>query len=196
MNTMRLAAALGIVSIMAGATGFIACSSSDSTNPPPSGDGSTDGNPQNNPDGGNPGNGGDSGGVPYDASLAPDPGQVSCGSNTCHPTPDEYCCVNDGGANCGTDSTQCSAGSLEAHCDEAADCPTGNVCCGSIQGFKLVVTCVDVNMNKCPSTSTQYQVCKTDAECQNNAGCKIQNCAGAIVHTCGGINNSNCSAPQ
>ncbi len=191
MKKMRLAAALGIVSIMAGATGFIACSSSDSSNPPPAGgDGSTDSGSQNQPDGGGPN---------YDSGvLTPDPGVVACGSQSCSTTGQtaQFCCLNDAGATCNSKESDCKADSIEAYCDEAADCTGSDICCGKLSATdqKLKIQCTAES--NCKQDQFTYQVCKTDAECTNDAGCKVQNCAGAIVHTCGGIQNSNCTPVQ
>jgi len=184
MNRVRLAAALGI-GVLVGAVGFVACSSSDSSSPPAGGN-KNDGSTNPAPDGGSGGDDSGNGNAGYD-SWAPDPGYVGCNGSACGTTPDNYCCITDAGQSC--TSMACSSGLAELHCDEKADCPTGTsqVCCGTLSGTGITVVCADT----CPGnlTQTQYQVCKTDAECPTNVVCKPQICAGAHVRTCGGITN-------
>jgi hypothetical protein len=120
--------------------------------------------------------------------AAPDPG-VACGSGTyCTPSV-QTCCISTSGfggmqRRCSNGNT-CGSGT-PVHCDDTADCPSGQVCCGSVYanvytdvscrmscvpspiGLTTNVRFCDPNNNDCPSTApnckmstiiTGYTVC-------------------------------------
>jgi hypothetical protein len=120
--------------------------------------------------------------------AAPDPG-IACGSGTyCAPS-SQTCCVSSGGL--GGTQRRCANGNscgsgTPVHCDDTADCPSGQVCCGTdyanvgYTDISCRMTCgpstftityarfCDPNNNDCPSTApnckmstiiTGYTVC-------------------------------------
>src|SRR5689334_13184712 len=78
--------------------------------------------------------------VPIEGGLACDPAHIACGSALCDAGA-QVCCINDGGASqkCtippptdgGKPPPNACTGTKMA-CDEAADCPTGQLCCGFV----------------------------------------------------------------
>jgi hypothetical protein len=100
-----------------------------------------------------------------------DPGKIACGSpaKTCN-TPDQLCCWPNDDAGAGVCSGTCDQADItyEQACDEAPDCPAGNVCCLVNGGM----ACQD----ECGVGDIGPQVCKTDKECQNDAGCALRTC--------------------
>lgn len=56
-------------------------------------------------------------------------GSIRCGSTTCDPAV-SFCCLQSGNMRClSPTATTCSASTDRLHCDDTADCPTGQVCC-------------------------------------------------------------------
>jgi hypothetical protein len=131
--------------------------------------------------------------------AAPDPGKLACGSETCD-VPGSVCCFSSiapGGAadHCEPNATACGAPNV--HCDETADCASGQVCCtgtavlprdASVEGFEAS-TCMDATSAPCierPGVgSSSIQVCKSDSECKNGKACVVQSCFGRTLQTCG-----------
>jgi len=115
--------------------------------------------------GGGPG-GADSGafvGTGGSSTSAATPNSIYCGSSPC--APPSLCCAGEVGGivsgQCLPAFPGCVAGGAPLKCDDAADCPGGQVCCGSIsKGSACSATC-----------SSGGQLCRTDAECQSGA-CK------------------------
>ena len=103
------------------------------------------------------------------------PGKISCGAATavCD-AGTENCCWPDYDAGAGkcapTDTCQNGPGGdvYSVRCDERADCETGNLCC---LGFGETI-CTDDCGN-----GQGIQVCKTNAECVNDAGCALGTCS-------------------
>lgn len=102
-----------------------------------------------------------------------DPGKIACGTpaKVCN-TPDQLCCWPNNDAGAGTCATgMCDPGievSFEQACDEAADCTgagAGNVCCLDFGGTTCAQGC-----------ENGPQICKTDKECLNDAGCALRTC--------------------
>jgi hypothetical protein len=132
------------------------------------------------------GDGGDTaeGGASSGSAAAPavdggpipsDPGMLQCGSMTCN-TSEKSCCHRTGDAGvdeCIGPNGSCSNGTT-LRCDEASDCETGLVCCGTFGSTSCASAC----------GGPSYQVCRTDGECGTNVD------AGAakkcILQTCGG----------
>jgi len=107
------------------------------------------------------------------------PGVVACGgdggacaTNTsacCQASPPE-------GGTCQPSSAACPSGQSKIQCEEAADCPSGYVCCELFPAYATLgpTTC----MASCPMD--QSQICRTHAECAlGDAGspkCVLQTC--------------------
>ncbi|WP_394844272.1 hypothetical protein LZC95_45370 [Pendulispora brunnea] len=203
MNTMRLAAALGIATLAASA-GFLACSNDDSSAPQQ--DASTDGKLDT---GALPDTGGNTQDAGTDAQQPiSDPGLVACGSSSCN-TASQYCCIRpDGGVQSCNDTTggggrdgggggTCANGT-RIECDEAADCndagASGLVCC-----VRLASGIVNEVGNRCQTTAQCQRAasgvgrhaCKTDSDCADAGAdartCVTQGCRGRSVRSCGGF---------
>lgn len=126
--------------------------------------------------------------VPIDGGLPCDPGHVACGAATCD-TSKQVCCFADGGAKATCTTPRPTDGGkppanacvgTEAFCDEAADCPAGQVCCGfvgSTGGF--ATSCAT-------SCGTGLQFCHGNAECVSGT-CTAQQCRGETIETCSSI---------
>ena len=98
------------------------------------------------------------------------PGQVSCGASTCTST--QFCCdFGDGGCQENEGGTCFGAA---GRCDEAADCPMGQVCCSTLGAACQAGPCLGA------------QLCKTTGECGGaDGGCRVQSCLGRMIQACG-----------
>jgi hypothetical protein len=133
--------------------------------------------------------GADTGPVPEGGSPS-DPGKVACGATPCA-TGTQFCCVRpqagaDAGFVCDTDDGGpgvCNNG-LRDHCDEAADCDAGSVCCFQAAGVGGAGT--DCRPTRCGGPAGGgVQVCRTDAECDGGV-CNVLTCAGGRkLEVCG-----------
>jgi hypothetical protein len=90
---------------------------------------------------------------------------------------------------CVKHGTACAFLQAAFSCLGASDCPSGQICCGvADQNAGEAET---VCMASCPtmsssSTQGQVQVCKGNAECQNQKTCLSQTClAGSNLNLCG-----------
>jgi hypothetical protein len=141
--------------------------------------------------------GGGSGGT-GGGTLTPDPNQIQCGLEVCT-TPAEVCCyesVTPGGSDHCAPAGNCLAPNRV--CDEAADCPSGQVCCtgaavlpanATVGGF-TGTTCLDANApGSCvpmPGVgNSSVMACKDNAEC-GELSCITEDCWGYPLSTCGG----------
>jgi hypothetical protein len=114
--------------------------------------------------------------------AASDPNKVECGSETCT-TPAQVCCtsISLGGI---TQSCQapidggCGEAGAPQACDEAADCPGGNVCCFTQSGFDVKATC---HQGQCPQGA--IQLCKKGSECPQGT-CTAYDCRIRVVQAC------------
>ncbi len=191
--------------VVAAAVVVVACSGS-SSNPPNNGGNNPDATTPNNDSGGSGDNGGGDdapsgggndagntvgdGGViaHFDASDIPDgglpvtPNQFACGSTPdCNSTTSTCCIAVDAGETCipGASAT-CPAQSASLHCVEAADCPGGQVCCGTVSlSSQTASTACQVG----PCGTVQF--CRTNGECENNQPCVPQTCQGQNLELCG-----------
>ena len=104
------------------------------------------------------------------------PGTISCGTLVCD-LATSFCCV--GGTpgsvtfRCTTDA-QCTDN--PSHCDDAADCASGEKCCATLSSSSFSTVC--------QKSCTVAQSCRVDSEC-GNAKCVKQRCAGEISYLCG-----------
>jgi hypothetical protein len=120
---------------------------------------------------------GPEGGAPCDPGLVPCGGEAGvCLTSTsacCQPSP------QNGGhqGTCIPNSSSCPSGQDMVQCNEAADCPPGQVCC---ENFPAIATLGPTScMPSC--TGGTYQICHTHAECGlGDAGtpptCILQTC--------------------
>jgi hypothetical protein len=112
------------------------------------------------------------------------PGAVACGgdSGVCATAMNLCCQPNppDGGpqGTCQPNSSSCANSEVAVQCEEATDCPKGNVCCEMFPGYATLgpTSC----MPSC--TGGTYQICRTHAECgMGDAGgqpkCVLQSCS-------------------
>lgn len=120
--------------------------------------------------GGGGGEGGGGGGGGEGGAQASNPGKVACGATSCDVTDAgaQFCCLGRDGGACEQAGTQCFG--LRERCDEAADCPTGAVCCYEFGPTGLEARC------RAGGCGQGVQACRTQAECTSGT------CA---VHTCG-----------
>lgn len=66
-------------------------------------------------------------------------------------------------------------------CDEAADCPSGQICCGFVgNGGGFATKCQT-------SCGTGLQFCHGSAECLSGTCTITPNCHGVTIETCNGI---------
>jgi hypothetical protein len=135
----------------------------------------------------------DAGDLP-DRGLAPTPGSVACGNvngrcpaSGCQQTCDVHtstCCLQTGDTDAG--GSLCLLGTTAAcpayehvalHCDHAANCAAGEVCCRAPNGDSACATSCAV---------TEMQLCRTHSECLNGEPCTFQGCPGfRPVEACG-----------
>jgi len=124
--------------------------------------------------------------VAIDGGAACDPAHITCGTLLCD-AGSQVCCINDGGAKetCtvapptdGGKPPPNSCTATKMACDEAADCPSGNVCCGFVgAGGGFTTSCA-------PSCGTGLQFCHGSAECVTGE-CTLQaQCHGVTIETC------------
>jgi hypothetical protein len=122
---------------------------------------------------------------------APDPGSVVCDGLPCASL-DHYCCDDNmaGTEKCVPDQVSACAG-FRRKCDEAADCPGGQVCCippNAAPFIAYTTFCVA----SCTFDPLAYQVCKTDAECEKGMACVTQPCHGETIQSCGPLPANRC----
>lgn len=124
--------------------------------------------------------------TPIDGGLACDPGHVTCGGTSCDLTK-QFCCITDAGAgntcttyppDSGPPPKNSCTGETKVLCDEAADCPSGQVCCGFVGASGGFAT------SCAASCGTGIQFCRGSAECTSDS-CVAQTCRGESVETCG-----------
>ncbi len=124
--------------------------------------------------------------VPADGGLACDPGKVTCGNTSCDLTK-QFCCIDDAGTKQTCDNYPPDTGppppngcnGTKVDCDEAADCPSGQVCCGFVgAGGGFATSC---RQGGC---GTGIQMCRSTNEC---ASCVVQTCRGVTMETCGAL---------
>ena len=81
--------------------------------------------------------------VAIEGGLACDPAHIQCGPTLSCTAGAQFCCIqNEAGAfTCDVDAAQCMTGmgmmgvvGTKMYCDEAANCPNGELCCGFVGG--------------------------------------------------------------
>jgi hypothetical protein len=118
-----------------------------------------------------------------DGGLPSNPGVVPCGGDAggCM-TMTSACCAPappDGGneGTCTPNAVSCGAGTSKVQCKEAADCPSGYICC---ENFPAIATNGPTScMQSCSGGA--YQICRRHGECAGNdsgapAQCMPQTC--------------------
>ncbi len=120
-------------------------------------------------------------GVP-EGGLPVTPGQIECGSAGACATASNTCCIaTDGGTSCISGATaSCPTDSASLHCLEAADCASGQVCCGT---YDLNAGTASTSCQTGPCGTVQF--CRTSGECDNAQPCTPQSCAGQQLELCG-----------
>jgi hypothetical protein len=120
-----------------------------------------------------------------DGGVPCTPGIVACGGPGMCTTAANACCQPnppDGGAQgtCQPNSASCSNNDVKVQCEEAADCPSGYVCCEYFPAFATLgaTSCM-------PSCANGWsQICRTHAECAADAGgparCVLQTCGSSF----------------
>jgi hypothetical protein len=103
------------------------------------------------------------------------PGTVSCGNSSCSTATDYCCAASDGGGTCNPNDAGTCASGVRVACNEAADCPSGSVCCQLDAYGPHSATCE----TSCPTG--YFQVCRTDSECATSASTDTHTC---IVQLC------------
>jgi len=122
-----------------------------------------------------------SSGAAGSGAAATDPGKVGCGSETCG-VPAQVCCEQPGpGSEACASGTSCgdNGNAGEIHCDEPADCPVGQKCCGTI-GLNSALDA------SCAPTCGEgtFQRCKTSADCAGES-CASKHCVSHTLPICG-----------
>jgi hypothetical protein len=127
--------------------------------------------------------------VPVEGGLPCDGLHVACGNSECD-AGSQICCVTSNGTKeaCavppptdgGKPPPNTCAGSKMA-CDEAADCPNGQVCCG----FVGPIDAGGFNTTCQTSCGTGLQFCHGSAECVTGTCTVTPNCHGVTIETCG-----------
>jgi hypothetical protein len=133
-----------------------------------------------------------------DAGPTPpsDPGVVPCGGTPCK-VPGNYCCDTSQNpmptpSKCVPDITS-SCGGLRQACNEAADCPNGDVCCVPPNAnIRIALNAQCSPKGSCMDPTYFPQLCRTNAECDNGKPCVQQLCLGVTVWSCGGIDPKRC----
>ncbi len=152
------------------------------------------GNPQGGSDGGTQGAGDAATARLPDGGAPPGAGQVVCGSNAACVLSTSTCCVlADGGAACVQGAgASCGGGGggldpVKRLCDEAADCPSGAVCCLEIINNSQIGSSCHAD---CGGNGGRLaQACRQQAECQDGT-CQVRTCAvGGPIESCGPLSN-------
>lgn len=172
---------------------LLACGGGDSSNDDAGQDATQ---PDAGDDGGaldaSPSDAGEGGGPILDACVAVDggapcdPAHIQCGTTECT-VGSQYCCIaNDAGSfTCDTTSTKCQGTMMSPgtsmYCDEAANCPDAQVCCGFAGSAGGYATACQPS---CGGNAVQF--CRGSAECASGP-CVVQHCNGVDVQTCGGL---------
>ncbi len=126
--------------------------------------------------------------VPIEGGLACDPGHIQCGTSSCIPG-SQFCCITNDASTFACDQTsmpmQCmgmmNSEGTTMYCDEAANCPDAQVCCGFVgTGGGYATSC----QPSCGGNAIQF--CHGSAECASGT-CVGQNCNGVHVETCGAL---------
>lgn len=109
--------------------------------------------------------------------LGATPGTILCGKQTCDIATQICCAKSATDITCQAKGSSCDG---PASCDDAADCKSGQKCCGTATGFNSTKTsCVD----KCEGI-TSAQTCRTNEEC-GAQNCVHQSCYGIASWLCG-----------
>ncbi len=126
--------------------------------------------------------------VATDAAIVSSPNAITCGSTTCDPA-SAFCCALPDGAttdlSCQSSGGNCPNGGV-IRCDEAADCPAGNVCCWDTSGPVIASDC---HTDCTGGGGMRYQACKTEGECLGGT-CAVHACTNGLdVTSCVPVGN-------
>jgi hypothetical protein len=119
--------------------------------------------------------------VASDTGLVSTPGVIACGASTCDPQT-AFCCALPNGSttdlSCQTSGGNCPNGGV-IQCDEAADCPSGNICCWDTSGPAIASDC---RTDCTGGGGTRYQACATESECLSGT-CASHACTNGLEVT-------------
>lgn len=102
--------------------------------------------------------------------TAGDPG-ILCGATSCDPAT-MLCCLTNGVPACATKCT--GPGTAPIICDDAHDCPSGQVCCGSVNGTTVnSIYCTSASM--CTTPKAYYCDPAIATPCPNGGTCTLTN---------------------
>ena len=111
-------------------------------------------------------------------------------------TATHFCCVEDTGSRplweCMVDAPGVRCGALTRQCDEAADCPAGQLCC-----VPLTARPFPAYSAHCAAScdgSYWFQLCRLAGECPAGKPCLRQECSGESIQTCGAIEPLYCNS--
>ncbi len=216
MKKSHLAWLLGGALLVGSGGLMIACSSSDNTGNPSTGGGtdSGTGGHDGSTSGSDSGTGGQDSGGSSDAgtgsecgttpALHPsDAGSIYCpfgpdgGAITCQ---NEACCISGKVGSAFPPSTcamagqcnfQADAGNTEIDCEQSADCPSGQVCCGGGPAPQQVQGCgyyqeKGMQYAKCAAScqAAEWQICSSNADCTGGKTCTPTKIKGAGIGFC------------
>ena len=124
--------------------------------------------------------------VPVEGGLPCDGLHIACGSLQCD-AGSQVCCIADGGAKETCTPVQQDGGkpppnvctATKMACDEAADCPSGQICCGFVGSSGGFATSCQT------SCGTGLQFCHGSAECTSGQCTVLPQCHGVTIETCG-----------
>jgi hypothetical protein len=99
------------------------------------------------------------------------PGVISCAGLPCRSdmSPVNTCCLGGfQGTTCEPEIVACAFyGAHAFHCDDAADCGGGAICCAVSTAGLISADC----LTECTTTSTSVQLCRTHGECPEGREC-------------------------
>lgn len=118
---------------------------------------------------------------PPPGGAACTPGMVACGAASC-PVPDNPCCLSlsPQSATCSVIGSSCDG--FIVSCDEASDCPGGEICCLDVTS-QTTGTQTCQKGPTCPTSKyMDAQICRSNAECAGGS-CSSWSCTIEYPHT-------------
>jgi hypothetical protein len=114
-----------------------------------------------------------------------DPGYVECDATRCSTTAGEFCCADQPSLGCYSQGSSPTSATCDApvYCNEAADCPSGTVCCGHFICPGAVPDCDLFAQQRCLADcdggfgkgEVAWQACRGNDECPSGT-CVLQLC--------------------
>lgn len=130
-----------------------------------------------------------------EGGAACNPAHVKCGPTLSCAAGSQFCCIANEAGTFACDPVdagmmmmmmQCQGMMMSEgttmYCDEAANCPNSELCCGFVgTGGGFATSCHP----SCGGNAVQF--CHGNAECGSSGPCIGQMCNGVFVETCGGL---------